>query len=46
MSDEGSVMGPEQRGRAGGDPKPPQCHVGEEPGWEATVEKSRNQRVR
>jgi len=32
--------------RAGGDPKPPQCHVGQEPGWEATAEKARNQRVR
>lgn len=23
--------------RAGGDPKPPQCHAGKEPGWEATA---------
>ena len=28
---------------AGGDPEPPQCHVGQEPGWEATADKARNQ---
>ncbi len=27
--------------RVGGEPKPPRCHSGQEPGWGATVEKAR-----
>ncbi len=32
--------------RAGGEPKPPWCHAGQKPGWEATTETARCQRVR
>ncbi len=32
--------------RAGGEPKPPWCHAGQKPVWEATTETARCQRVR